>query len=490
MSEKPRNLLFLFTDEQRADTMAAYGNDKIETPNLNRLANESMVFEKCYVTQPVCTPSRSTIMTGLWPHQNGCMANNIPLPEHVRTIAEMLPDGKYATGYHGKWHLGDEIFPQHGFREWRAIDDGYRGYFRPDKDRHARSTYHQYLLSLGLKPADGEAFGRVEVARLPEECSKPAYLAQEASRFLRENKASPFILYVNFLEPHMPFTGPRDAQYDPMGDILPANFNAPPGRSGTLKARAFERFFRERWKLKTEEDWRRLIAKYWGLCSQVDTHVGTIFRTLEECGLMQDTIIVYTSDHGDMMGSHRLVAKCLMYEESVRVPFLLRVPGVLQGGRHAHPVSQIDLVPTLLDLLGERVPDGLPGRSLRPLWEGNEKPRDVFVEWNRGKQNNDFDSMLTKDPLPEWLTELATKEQLSAAMQDPVRTVVTPEGWKLNLSTVGDHELYNLHDDPLETDNLAKDLRQLGRMRELAERIYQWQQQVDDAVELPNLTSQ
>ena len=115
---KRPNLVYIFTDQQRADTMAAYGNDWIETPNLNRLADECLVFENAYVSSPICTPSRSTQMTGLWPHTNGCVKNNIPLPQDVQTFAEFFP-GDYHTAYYGKWHLGDEgFFPEdQGFDE-------------------------------------------------------------------------------------------------------------------------------------------------------------------------------------------------------------------------------------------------------------------------------------------------------------------------------------------------------------------------------------
>jgi arylsulfatase A-like enzyme len=228
------NLLFIFTDEQRADTMAAYGNPHIEMPNLNRLASESVVFDQAYVTQPVCTPSRASIMTGLYPHTNGCTENNRALPPDVPCLPEMLTDQDYVTGYHGKWHLGDEIFLQHGFDEWISIDDGYAKYYSPRRDPEARSSYHHFLVQQGLKPANGKTFNRHEAARMPEEFGKPAFLAQEASRFIRENRDRPFILYVNFFEPHMPFFGPRDDQYDPDEIPLPESFENPPLPSGSL----------------------------------------------------------------------------------------------------------------------------------------------------------------------------------------------------------------------------------------------------------------
>jgi arylsulfatase A-like enzyme len=138
MSDTP-NLLFLFTDEQRADTLAAYGNSRIAMPNLNALAEESILFERAYCTQPICTPSRSSIMTGVYPHSNGCTRNNAPLPEEFRCLPEYPAFEGYTSAYHGKWHLGDEIFRQHGFNEWRSFEDEYIRHYRPHRDRSARS---------------------------------------------------------------------------------------------------------------------------------------------------------------------------------------------------------------------------------------------------------------------------------------------------------------------------------------------------------------
>ena len=245
MARKP-NLLFLFTDEQRYDTLGAYGNRLIETPHLNRLAETSTVFERTYVTQPVCTPSRSSLLTGQVPHRCGCTENNIPLSEEIPCLPEMVSDGDYATGYHGKWHLGDEIFQQHGFDDWRSIEDGYWKYYREGRPLDARSTYHQWLTEKGHQPKNGTRFGRGEVARYPEALGKPAYLGEEASRFIREHKDHPFILYVNFLEPHMPFYGPRDDQYEPRNIPLPGNFDHELGEDAPLKARLFrEHYFQK-----------------------------------------------------------------------------------------------------------------------------------------------------------------------------------------------------------------------------------------------------
>ena len=486
------NLLFLFTDEQRADTMAAYGNTAIQTPNLNRLASESTVFERAYVTQPVCTPSRSTILTGQWPHTNGCTANNIPLRPETPCLPQMLESGDYTTAYHGKWHLGDELFAQHGFDEWVSIEDMYNRWFTEGRDRETRSDYHHYLVDEGFTPQNGTKFGRGETARFPEEHSKPAMLGREASRFIREQAGNPFCLFVNFLEPHMPFFGPRDDQHNTGEVALPDNFNDLPTELQPLKTRLLRRQYFENghdhFPLKTEADWRRLIANYWGLCSQVDTYVGQILDTLEECGLADNTIVVYTSDHGDMMGSHRLLAKTVMFEEAVRVPLLVRLPGQNREKRFAQPVSQIDLVPTLLDLMGQSVPDHLQGESLKEtLTSGTQQRRceDVFVEWNspyhRGKPAPSGKGG------PAWQKEYGTDEEIIEATADPVRSIISPDGWKMNWSPRGEHELYNLNDDPLERRNLAFEADSRPRMKKLGERVLRWQERAGDDVALPAL---
>lgn len=479
------NLLFIYTDEQAFNTLATYGNSQIEMPNLNRFAEQSVVFDEAYVTQPVCTPSRSTLLTGLYPHTNGCTTNNVPLHPETKCLPELLPAGEYRTAHFGKWHLGDEVFAQHGFQEWAAIEDGYTHRAGEGRDKSTLSGYHHFLIDNGLTPSNGKLFGRGEAARFPEEFGKPAFLAREASRFLHVNRDNPFVLYVNFIEPHMPIFGPRDNQYDPVSVPLPPNFDALPGGEQPLNLRAKVEAYREQGAdapLRTDDDWRRLISNYWGLCSLVDTYVGTILDSLEANGLSDNTIVVFSSDHGDMMGSHRLVAKEVMYQESVRVPLMIRLPGQTNGRRVMGPVSQIDVVPTLLELLGQPRPGHLQGTSLCNLIseESGECTRNVVIEWD-----GPSGMALFRDGLPSALQGKVTPEEVEASVTDPVRTIITRGGWKLNCSPLGEHELYNLNDDPGETANLFADNRELAR--KLREEIVVWQKETGDTVELPIL---
>jgi arylsulfatase A-like enzyme len=473
--KKKPNLLFIWTDEQRADTMAAYGNHKIHAPNLNKLASQSVVFENTYVTQPVCTPNRSAVMTGLWPHQSGCIKNNIPLPPDVPCLPELVGDSEYRTAYMGKWHLGDEIFAQHGFEEWLSIEDGYRRYYSNGRDRNKRSDYHHFLIEHGYKPdSDNNAFSRSFAARRILEHCKPKFLEKKACDFLRRHRKKPFILYINFLEPHMPFFGPLDEEHNPEEIDLPANFSDPLEENEPLRYRVIREYCRAKYG-KDEKDIRALIRRYWGLVTQIDLSVGAILKTLDDLGLTENTIIVYTSDHGDMMGSHHMVEKSVMYEEAVRIPWLMRIPKK-KGSLIKNRVSQIDMVPTLLELMGCGVDGHFPGQSLVPLIKAGRVGQDnVFIEWNPNSG-----AMKVK----RGGTQLAPKEELSRLENEHTRTVISPDGWKLCLSESDKCQLFDLNKDPGETVNLFDSSRHEDIIRKLTVMIHKWQEMVSDRVKV------
>jgi arylsulfatase A-like enzyme len=398
------------------------------------------------------------------------MRDNSLLPLDVPCLPEMLPEHGYVAGYHGKWHLGDEVFLQHGFDEWRSIQDDYHRHYRPDRDHGARSTHYHFLVDNGFRPGQDDTFDNVACTKLPEEYSKTAYLAREASRFIRENCNHPFVLFVGFHEPHPPYHGPRDGQYDPLDVQLPESFHHPPTQDQHPKALQRYRTFYEkgyrRWNLRDEGEWRKLISNYWGLCSQVDTHVGTILETLRECNLYNETLIVFTSDHGDMMGSHRLLQKSVMFKESITVPLIIKMPGRGKSVTIDEPMSHIDLLPTVLDIMGEQTPKHLQGRSLKPVMDGEAVIQDgAIVEWTA----------------PGGVGNLPT-----AALSDSTRTIVTPDGWRFTYSTMGMHELYYLKDDPMEIDNLARSGEYQELMSNLLEKIQDWQARTQDPIQLPS----
>lgn len=459
--DKP-NLLFLWTDEQRADTLSVYGNGRFRMPALNRLASESVVFSRCYDTQPVCTPARSSVMTGEWPHANGCLNNNIPLRPDTRTMPELLADSTYRTGYFGKWHLGDEVFPQHGFQEWVSIEDIYDRYFSSGRTKDARSSYHHFLLELGHKPNREDKFSRGFAVRLPIEQCKPAFLAKEATEFILRHREEPWMLYVNFLEPHMPFYGPLNDLHSESEAPVPSNYpGVPVEREPELYSRMRQRYLKNGFEghdLKSRAGWQRLNRNYAGLCSQVDQAIGRILWALECSGQAGNTIVVFTSDHGEMMGSHSLVGKQVLYEEAVRVPLLLRVPYRRHGLlRIDQPVSQISLVPTLLELMGRSAPGSLPGESLTPLLAGRKLRDDhVYIEWHT----------LPNGP--------------------NARAIVSPDGWKLGVFDTDNCLLFRKEKDPEEVENLYYRREFKDKVGRLRSRIEQWQRRTGDKQALPS----
>ncbi len=460
LRDKP-NLLFLWTDEQRADTLNVNGNYRFHMPTLNRLASDSVVFHNAYVTQPVCTPSRGCILTGLYPHQHGSVTNNIALRPDCQTQPELLGDSSYTTGYMGKWHLGDEIFAQHGFQDWVSIEDGYNKYYRPGRDPNARSSYHHFLDRLGYKPdTKSGQFSRGFAVRRPIEHCKPTFLAQNASRFIMEHRADPWLLHVNFLEPHMPFFGPLNDLHTAEEAPVPANY---PGDQLDHEPELYRRLRRgflekgfEGENLRARAGWQRLNRNYAGLCAQVDGALSQILWTLEASGQADNTVIVFTSDHGEMMGAHSLVGKSVFYEEAVRIPLVIRAP-FLQSRpiRVSRPVSQVNLVPTILDLLGKKKPDFLPGESLLPLAEGRPPREDhVFIEW----------------------------------FQQPDgphgRTVISPEGEKLALYRHDNNMFFDRRRDPLELNNLYYRGGDQSRITALRKQIDRWQKATADTLAL------
>ena len=473
------NLLFVFTDQQRADTLRCYGNDQIQVPSLNALAGESVVFENAYVSQPVCSPSRATMLTGLWPHSCGVPSCNVPLPADVPTIAEYISD-KYACAYMGKWHLGDEIFPQHGFDTWVGSEDSYRrGYSDPTRLSQL-SDYHHFLLENGFEP-DAESLGervfsRHLEARMDEEFTKAAFLGARAAQFIRESGDRPFLLCVSFLEPHPPHTGPFDDLYDPWSLPTSPSFMRKPVANAPLIIRLMAAYYMASeeygYDLRTEEGWRSVRARYWGNITLVDRSVGKILRALNESGLADDTIVVFTSDHGELMGDHGILGKTVMYEESVKVPLLIRAPMLGKEQRVIHGnIGHIDLVPTLIELMGEPVPDNMQGESRVSALRGEAtlEENDVFIEWD-GSDGHPPASI--------------GEAEVNRSMAPPSRTVVSAERWKLNLYARGPGELYDLNTDPFELENLFDRPEHRDRVRDLIARVRQWQAQAGDQARL------
>ena len=463
---KAPNLLFLITDQQRKDTLSVYGNNQVHAPNLNSLAAESAVFENYYVTQPLCTPSRGSLLTGLYPHSHHSFNNNIVLPESTPVFVKLLKKNEYVTAYFGKWHLGNEICPQHGFDYWESTEDYYDkgGYTCGRK----HSGYDDFLVAHGEKPGPDGEFSRKAANEMPKELSKPAYLADTASKFMEQHNGKPWVMYVSFLDPHTPFNSVNDKMYNRAEMPVPETFHDQPDPTELPRDTAIRQVLEKGYEdyqgyISSPAEVRELEARYWGKITLVDEMIGRIRKRLTELGQAENTIIVFTSDHGEMMGAHKLMFKSVMYQQAIQVPMLVHVPW-LKGKpqRIRHNVSGVDVVPTLLELMSQPVPAHVQGRTWAPYLEGKEEmpERDVLIEWNGA-------------PWPP-------KDMKEHAQ--PLRTIVTPEAWKMTLAPDGYGLLYNLKEDAEERTNLFYRKTSLELIRNLVQRIHLWQLATGDTI--------
>ena len=476
------NLVFILTDEQRYDTSFHYGNEKIITPNLNKLGDEGVVFENAYVAQPVCSPNRSSIMTGLYPHQTGVTQNKIPLIQEISTFPELLGENSYNTAYIGKWHLGNELDPSHGFNKWISMEDGY--HWKEDSKAGIDirySDYHKWLIDKGYKPDSKKrgTFSRTFCTNLPYEHTKSSFIEKKAIQFIDRNKDNQFILYLSFLEPHTPVNGPfndlhniNDVQLDKTyGKFIPKN---EPLRNKIIRINETNQG--KKLSLNNEISiLKEQMKKYWGLVHQVDLSVGKILQKLEYLGLDKSTIIVFTSEHGRMMGKFGISPKRFMYDASSRIPLIIKAPG-FKPKKVNYPVSQIDIVPTLLKFFGKSIPDFLPGKSLFDF-----TPSNVFMQWN-----TDF----SKDGKPtngkKYDDCPVNPEDCKKAMMQNIRTIVTPSGLKLSLSAQDYDlsELFDLKNDPEEVNNIFYNPLYKDTVSDLRKMIIDWQKKVNDTLKL------
>jgi arylsulfatase A-like enzyme len=466
------NLIIFLPDQQRADTISCYGGLKVHAPNLNKLASESVVFKRAYVTHPVCTPSRSSLMTGTWPHINGCTRNGVPLDRRFRVFPELMEDRDYHTAYMGKWHLGEEGPAGRGFCEWVSTDD--------------RGDYANFLLSKGITPDKQNArFSELAISNLPVGLSRPKFLEKRACEFIEKQHRDPFILVVAFVEPHSPYNSPLNDEH-PLNEVdLDPTATLPESDNIPLRYRLMREWQQaeaalDRERLPTQlffgitpEEYRSIKQRYLGLVTLVDQSIGAILGCLERCGLTDDTIIVHTSDHGDSLGAHHLFGKETMFEEAAHVPLLIRLPGQKQGKMVSRPLSHIDFVPTMLDLLGQPAHPQCAGKSLLPIInEEAAAPENVFLEWapNRTKVKKG--------------TSLARRRMVKRAVEEFTRTGVSADGWKLCLRDKDLNELYNLNDDPLETRNLYPERQYARVISRLAAEIHRWQECSGDTLKI------
>ena len=415
MSSNPPNILVFFTDQQRWDTAGCYGNPMQFTPNLDRMAEEGVKFENAFTCQPVCGPARACIQTGRYATANGVFRNGIRLPDNQPMIAPLIREAGYEPGYIGKLHLSD-VVDKPVPREDRA---GYTGFWEAADVLEATShPYEGTIFDADNNPIEFKDQFRTE------------FITDRAIRFMDMDRDRPFFLFLSYIEPHFQndmhrFVGPDGSQERFKDPWVPGDLIDRPG------------------------DWRGELADYYGCCAALDRGLGRIISFLEEKGALENTLIVFTSDHGCHFRTRNSEYKRSGHESSIRIPMVFRGPGFTGGTEVDTLVSLIDLPPTLLETAGADVPDTFHGCSMVPLGAGDysHARERVFVQ-------------ISEAELGRTVRTEKWKYSVYAPDRDPRRDPSS--------DTYTERYLYDLENDPHECVNL---IGRGGRYRQAADAL-------------------
>lgn len=385
------NILWICTDQQRYDTIAALGNPYVSTPNINRLVDEGVAFTHAYCQSPICTPSRGSFLTGMYPsavHVNG--NGNEYFPDSPPLVTRLLADAGYDCGLIGKLHLASA----HRRIEPR-VNDGYRYWQYSHAPRDDWETGHDYADWVQSK---GQILGELtkSIDGVPAELHQTTWCAEKTIEFIREERDGPWLASVNIYDPHPPFNPPKTYRdmFDPAAMPGPLFRESDLEQQKKLEAVDFQSKGRSPEELDIRSpilprspgavdagsaggrDGKTLQAAYYAMIKLIDDVLARILETLEETGQRDRTVIIFTSDHGEMLGDHGLIQKgCRFYEGLVRVPLIFSLPGAFeQGLRSDALVGLLDKAPTLLELAGLEISDRMQGRSLLPILRGEASP--------------------------------------------------------------------------------------------------------------------
>ncbi len=462
-SRKRKNVLFFLSDQHRPSSVGHLNDSHARTPAIDSIAATGTRFSNAYCANPVCTPSRASILTGLYTHHHRTWDNQTPWPFEIKTMAHHFSRAGYVSGLVGKMHFVDA--QTHGF-DYRLDFNDWFQYLGPKTKLYAdelgRANSGSGLPIIddlwrdsgdpwsGQRTPD-ERKGSVHVGRaslIPERDHFESFVSRESSRFIKRfSPQHPFFLVSSYLKPHDPFMPPeRHARMFRAEDMkLPATY-------GKVNLDRVPAEIRRRIEsdppnpeIKDPANARQRIAMYYANVAFLDDCLGRVLGTLKELGIEDDTIVIYSSDHGEMLGEHGLWHKFVFYEPSAGVPLVIRVPGMTQAGAVCHaPVSQVSMMATLLDLCGIPVPEGLDGAPLTPfLYDpGKASAQPVFSQF-----------------------ALRTKN---------ARAMIRKGIWKYSHYANDTPELYNLRDDPQEMNNVAASALHRPRVEALRSELLQW----------------
>ncbi len=355
LKDKP-NLLIIHTDEHNLRTLGAYRdtmtkeqaemwgkNVIVKTPNIDKIAKEGAICTNWYATSPVCTPSRASMMTGLYPVATNSHINNRPMFDHMQTFASILKDNGYSTSYVGKWHLDGDAKP--GFQPERN--------FGFDDNRYMFNRGHWKILAddgetaMVDQPRNNSGGADFDPARATTESFATDYLVDQCMDILDRDKYKPFCLMLSLPDPHGPdqVRAPYDTMYNHLQFELPSS-------SVNAEENSPKWVIRGK-KNSINKNFQKNMVNYYGMVKCIDDNVGRLLKFLEENGLDQNTVVVFTSDHGDLLGEHGKLNKGLPYEMSAKVAFLLRYPEQVKSGKQIKKTfTMADFTPTVLGLMG------------------------------------------------------------------------------------------------------------------------------------------
>ena len=476
-NKKKPNVLWIMADQMRADCMGIMGNEHVITPNLDALAKNGCLFEHAFTQAPLCGPSRAGLFTGRYAHAHGVWWNGIHISDRFPLLPRILRENGYTTALVGKLHFwppGKDF----GFHYEELHEEGL------PKDSPL-SAYETFLKKHGkleeYRNHNVEWINRKNVTglcKMEEEFEETNWVSKRACDYIKSAGDEPFFLYASFKKPHTPFSPlPRYAELYKDVDVPPPPFSReewstiPPRIPATPALTGRHDL--------TPEELAQARRHYYALCTQVDANAGRILQCLEDAGLKDSTIVIFTSDHGEYAGEHGLIGKGECYDGALRVPLIMRLPGMTakqdtrteknrtangnRGSRYSTLVENIDIMPTLLELCGIDNPMTVQGKSLLPLLRG--------------------ETTVHKEQIfSEWITHA-----LSGNLQDlldvtPCRTVkaVRTGKWKYVHYAGEPGELYDLKTDPGEQNNLFGLAEYSEIITEMRLRLLDWLLKTED----------
>jgi len=427
VTRKRKNILLLTSDQQHWNTLG-FRNPEVSTPNLDRLAAQGTTYNRAYCPNPTCTPTRSSLITGQYPSQHGAWSLGTKLSEDQRTVGEEFTAAGYRTALIGKAHfqplasteeyVSYESYPiLQNLEFWRKFNGPFYGFQHIELTRnhtnegHAGQHYGVWLEENGcdnwrdyyMKPAGSMNPSERHKWRIPERFHYDAWIAERTNALLEEyaDNDEPFFLWSSFFDPHPPYLVPEpwDTMYDPDKLTLPTvtegEHDANPPHFGlTQQPDPDFSAFRETGKgmigmhshVHDEQELRKDVAVYYGMISLMDKYIGKILDQLDRLGLADDTVVVFTSDHGHAFGHHGLIAKGpFHYEDLIRVPMIVRLPEQKVRGRVSDALqSLVDCAPTFLGLAELPIPRTMTGIDQSAVWQGEaERIRDHILCENR-----------------------------------------------------------------------------------------------------------